>query len=578
MSGSDWFEKMGDAERIQYCSDHPRSKICKVFFGGKTGVEKKTEPKALGPSSVYSGDDSGASSPKKTEAPKSAPVSKDEAYYDTGKDYEWARKSGVQNLGEDVKGSARHGRNAHRDWGTLQEMALNEDFNKKQLLSLYEPNPESIPDKFAPAYYVIRDILRTYPEFNAKESTMENYNVRPENKVVVSKEQWIATYEELWEAGKQIAEAERNPIAVASKFRAYLEGMRAGQGNALRNPMFGDFNTYARYGATDNKNGTIQKFLRPFLNNLSEREIMKISQGRDEELVKRVFSQLEGDDFCQKMKKVLLGEPMSSAFGVESKEKESSYSPADLYKKVIKVREGGREILNYDQCATFFMEEMGARAVQYGNSLNDAQRFFHAKTTAEAMSDMAHALDIPVKSLSLDGRFAIGFGSRGTKGSLATYHPTYEILNMNKDAEYGALAHEFGHAIGYRLSSIALSKIENLPKRKYCVSELLETHVRATPFGEFQRKFKIINRKILNRVSKEESFKKAGMKERKWAMDTVEGFARGWESYVARKLEKKGMKNTYLVAGFESYQWPTQSELDELEPVFDELLETYFRK
>jgi hypothetical protein len=61
-------------------------------------------------------------------------------------------------------------------------------------------------------------------------------------------------------------------------------------------------------------------------------------------------------------------------------------------------------------------------------------------------------------------------------------------------------------------------------------------------------------------------------------MSQVEGFARAWESYVARKLEKKGMKNTYLVAGFSDWKWPTKEELDEVEPIFDELLDTYFRK
>lgn len=581
MSNDGWFQKMSDAERIKYCGEHPRSKICRLYFGGKSGSEKaptKAEsfvreredaPSTQTPSSI----DFSEKSANSDNTPK--PKTREEEYYDVGTSYEWAKKSSVQNLGEDVKGSARHARNKDRDWGTLEDMAKNEDFNKKQLLALYEPNPEQVPDEFAPAYYVIRDILRSYPSFNPDVATMKNYMT--ENKPVVSKEQWIASYQELWEAGKQIAEAERNPLVVASKFRDYLKGMFKDNGMSLRHPLYSDFVNYGVYASAENKNGTIQKILRPFLSSLSQGDIARISKGRDEDLAKSVFSQLESEDFCKKMKLILNGEPISKVFGVEAKEKAMPYNPADLYRKVVKVREGGREIMNYDQCATFFMQEMGARAVQYGNSLKDSERFFHAKTTAEAMSDMANALDIPVKSLSLNGRFAIGFGSRGTKGSLATYHPTHEIMNMNKDAEYGALAHEFGHAIGYRLSSIVLEKLPSTPKRKYCISEIQPRLAGNLPFANFQRKFQEANQNILRRIRKEEGYKSADKKERAWASSQVEGFARAWESYVARKLEKKGMKNTYLVAGFNDWKWPTKEELDVVEPLFDELCEKYFR-
>jgi hypothetical protein len=587
MSKNDWFQKMSDIERQKYCGEHPRSKICKLYFGGKAGIEKKgptvaesfNNKEALGPSKQVTVEEITTNFDEdlsESETPKTEAKTREEEYYDVGTQYEWAKKSSVQNLGEDVKGSARHTRNKDRDWGTLQDMAKNEDFNKKQLMALYEPNPENVPDEFAPAYYVIRDILRAYPAYNPDVASMKMYLTN--NKSTVEKDEWITTYQELWEAGKQIAESERNPIVVAAKFREYLKGIFQNNTLRMKHPMYGDFLNYGMYSSQNNKNGTLQKILRPFLTSLSERDIARISDGRNPDLAKSVFGELESEDFCKKMKAVLNGEPISKAFGVETKAKSMPYNPADLYKKVIKVREGGREILNYDQCAEFFMKEMGARAVQYGNSLKDSERFFHAKTTAEAMSDMADALDIPVKSLSLDGRFAIGFGSRGTKGSLATYHPTHEILNMNKDAEYGALAHEFGHAIGYQLSAIALSKHTNLPKKKYCISEIRNDLVRDQPFANFQRRFKEANSKILRRMRNDDGYKSADKKERAWAMSQVEGFARAWESYVARKLEKKGMKNTYLVAGFSDWKWPTKEELDEVEPIFDELLDTYFRK
>lgn len=104
----------------------------------------------------------------------------------------------------------------------------------------------------------------------------------------------------------------------------------------------------------------------------------------------------------------------------------------------------GRDINEREFMATF-----GFRAGEFGNwlSAKDRQQVFnHA---FDALSDLAHALDVPKDALSLGGSLAIAFGARGRGGKRAAaahYEPGRHVINLTKIHGDGSLAHEWAHA------------------------------------------------------------------------------------------------------------------------------------
>ncbi|AOG02833.1 hypothetical protein BSY19_4747 (plasmid) [Bosea sp. RAC05] len=97
-----------------------------------------------------------------------------------------------------------------------------------------------------------------------------------------------------------------------------------------------------------------------------------------------------------------------------------------------------------------FTEQFGFRGVEFGEWLPDGERQLVLDHAYDALRDMAVALDIPDRLLSLGGRLALAFGSRGN-GRPAHYEPTRIVINLSKMTGAGALAHEVGHALDHLL-------------------------------------------------------------------------------------------------------------------------------
>lgn len=92
--------------------------------------------------------------------------------------------------------------------------------------------------------------------------------------------------------------------------------------------------------------------------------------------------------------------------------------------------------------------------VQFGNWENDAERQKNLNYSFEAFCDMARAINISVKDISLEGKLGIAYGARGKGGSkaaLAHYEPTYKVINLTKEKGAGSLAHEWMHALDHYL-------------------------------------------------------------------------------------------------------------------------------
>ena len=112
----------------------------------------------------------------------------------------------------------------------------------------------------------------------------------------------------------------------------------------------------------------------------------------------------------------------------------------------------GTNRITGDVTTKMFQETFGFRAGEFGNWNMGGDGQAALNHAYESLLDLADAVGVPPKAISLDGRLAIAFGSRGTggKGSAAAhYEPGSVVINLTKIKGAGSLAHEWWHAVDH---------------------------------------------------------------------------------------------------------------------------------
>lgn len=102
-----------------------------------------------------------------------------------------------------------------------------------------------------------------------------------------------------------------------------------------------------------------------------------------------------------------------------------------------------------DVTADELLEHFGFRAIEYGEWLPQKERQVVINTAYDAFADLAQALNLRPRDISLGGDLAVAFGARGTGGrgaALAHYEPGRNVINLTRIKGGGSLAHELGHA------------------------------------------------------------------------------------------------------------------------------------
>lgn len=94
-----------------------------------------------------------------------------------------------------------------------------------------------------------------------------------------------------------------------------------------------------------------------------------------------------------------------------------------------------------------YTNEFKFRAGEFGNWMTENDRRESMNMGYDAMKDLAKTLGVSEKSISVDGKLAIAFGSRGVAGAAAHYEPERKVINLTKMNGAGSLAHEWFHAI-----------------------------------------------------------------------------------------------------------------------------------
>jgi hypothetical protein len=94
------------------------------------------------------------------------------------------------------------------------------------------------------------------------------------------------------------------------------------------------------------------------------------------------------------------------------------------------------------------MREFGIRGGEFGNWVRVAdERQQSLDLFYDSLSDIADALGLDRRDMSIGGKLSIGFGSRGRGGHvLAHYEPGREVINITRNHP-GSLAHEWIHAL-----------------------------------------------------------------------------------------------------------------------------------
>lgn len=107
----------------------------------------------------------------------------------------------------------------------------------------------------------------------------------------------------------------------------------------------------------------------------------------------------------------------------------------------------GRDVVAQD-----LMDQFGFRAVEFGNWLPQDERQAVLNMAFDSLCDLATALDIPPKGVSLGGQLAVAFGSRGRGGknaALAHFEPARFVINLTRLKGAGTLAHEWFHGLDF---------------------------------------------------------------------------------------------------------------------------------
>ena len=331
---------------------------------------------------------------KRAAAPKpaggsSSPRGKAETMQDSG-DYEFARKSSVQNAGEDLLNSARHKRNAFRTIeeaeasGQVEKLLTRDNLTKNFPTDLIEGvNGGNVISRLEAHY-----CLKAFPNLSAKD--VDDYIKGQERRVA----RGLQALDEV-----DAKTVRKQYFDGFQDIRGFIEANRdlpEGQMRLLLTRRIGEMVRQIRIPG-----GTGSNYADPYnpvANALvaMQRKVMRRSKtsvgGQLNEFAQALKASMGGQftngqetmaRTVEAATKIMEGSALSQAFGKEGTGK-SRFSAADLYVAPAR-RSGGRSVGDSVVSATEqIVKRSGFRGLQYGNSVTDEERRHHVQKAAEA--------------------------------------------------------------------------------------------------------------------------------------------------------------------------------------------------
>lgn len=240
-----------------------------------------------------------------------------------------------------------------------------------------------------------------------------------------------------------------------------------------------------------------------------------------------------------------------------------------------------------------FSDAFGFRGVQFGNYVEGARRQTELNDAYDSLVDMAELLNVPPKSLSLNGELGLAFGARGKGGAKAHYEPRQVVINLTKGNGAGSLAHEWFHALDnyfgtYDVHGEASGKhssefITERKRPRYEFSDGKRQEIIHPVRQNVHDAFKSAVDKVTHSGMMERAALLDGGRSKAYWTTKLEMSARAFERYLLDKAQSKGITNDYLVnlrkadehANPETYAYPTEAELNGgVRQAFDHLFQT----
>ena len=234
-----------------------------------------------------------------------------------------------------------------------------------------------------------------------------------------------------------------------------------------------------------------------------------------------------------------------------------------------------------------FQETFGFRGVEFGTWVENKSRQENLNNAYDALTDMAEALNLPPRALSLNGSLGLAFGARGRGGKnapLAHYEPVKVVINLTKNKGSGSLGHEWFHSVdnyfGRKEKNSATAMITHSTQEKN------PQNVSA----EVMEGFRLVQ-DVINQSGLAERCKNLDKRREKdyWTLPE-EMMARAFEVYLKEKLRAREIQNDYLVnyrsdeswakaseSGFKmdnTYPYPTATEVEDIKAAFDFLFDS----
>ena len=234
-----------------------------------------------------------------------------------------------------------------------------------------------------------------------------------------------------------------------------------------------------------------------------------------------------------------------------------------------------------------FQETFGFRGVEFGTWVENATRQENLNNAYDALMDMAEALNLPPRALSLNGSLGLAFGARGRGGKnapLAHYEPVKVVINLTKNKGAGSLGHEWLHSLdnyfGRKERETTTAMIS------HCVNQFKVENVSS----EIMEGFKLVSKVIAGSGITERCQNLDKRREKPYWTLPEEMLARAFEVYLKSKLEEQGIRNDYLVNyrseeswakatenGFkmdDTYPYPMATEVADIKMAFDYLFDS----
>lgn len=446
--------------------------------------------------------------------------------------YKFARESKYSNLGEDLKGSARHKWHLCNSFDEANALGEGEKFATKAHLLKDIDWEKEIDEKGFKGY--LKKLA--FDSFPAKPNINPSYNTLDDNEFVAK---CNATAGELKEESRQSYVKAINLLKDANMDNLYpLYSFLDREIDSLRKKD--KFNALANQYCDINKKIRKNLFLASLLSNQSNEELKELLKPK-------------------------------------SKEKKNTYDKIEEVQLEMKERIGREHEYNtFVEQSAFLIDKVGLKGVQWGQYITDNERREHTKNLTDSIIDLSDVLGVEPSKLSFGKELGISIGSRGKGQGQATYSTGDKIINITKEG-YGTLSHEYFHA----MDNLIAKKIKTPVFKKGRANN--EGQWLTNGKGDLAPQIEKLDtamQPFIDRMANDFKEKQVSSKDFDYYVNNrQELFARVGERFVQRKLEKAGKVNRYLSGMHtDNFVYPSDKELDEIEPHFEALIKEIQKK